>query len=83
MCANGNVQRKHVAKEEAAAPTVALESVFVTVTINAKEVQEIVTIGIPSAFLHANNNDYVVMKINGMLLVELVVKTDPKNWKNT
>jgi hypothetical protein len=60
------------------APTVALESVFVTVTINAKEVQEIVTIGIPRAFLHANNNDYVVMKMNGLLLVELVVKTDPK-----
>jgi hypothetical protein len=48
------------------------------VTINAKEVQEIVTIGIPRAFLHANNNDYVVMKMNGLLLVELVVKTDPK-----
>ena len=29
-CANGSVQREHVAKEEAAAPTVALESVFTT-----------------------------------------------------
>jgi hypothetical protein len=36
-CADGSVQREHVAKEEAAAPTVALESVFVTATINAKE----------------------------------------------
>jgi hypothetical protein len=34
-CANGSVQREHVAKEEAAAPTVALESVFVTATIDA------------------------------------------------
>ncbi len=29
-CANESVQREHVAKEEAAAPTVALESVFAT-----------------------------------------------------
>jgi hypothetical protein len=36
-CANGSVQREHVAKEEAAVPTVALESVFVTATIDAKE----------------------------------------------
>jgi len=36
-CANGSVQREHVAKEEAAAPTIALKSVFVTATIDAKE----------------------------------------------
>ena len=29
-CANGSVQREHVAKEEAAAPTVGLYSVFIT-----------------------------------------------------
>jgi hypothetical protein len=37
LCANGSVQRKHAAKEEAVAPTVALDSVFVTATIDAKE----------------------------------------------
>jgi len=36
-CANGSVQREHVVKEDAAAPTVALESVFMTATIDAKE----------------------------------------------
>ncbi len=28
LCANGNKQREHIAKEEAAAPTMVLESVF-------------------------------------------------------
>ena len=65
---------EHVTKEEAAAPTVALESVFMTATIDAKEKQEVVTIYIPGAFLHANNDDYVIMKMNG-LLAELMVKT--------
>ena len=36
-CANGSVNREHVAKEEAGAPTVSLESAYVTVTIDAKE----------------------------------------------
>jgi hypothetical protein len=36
-CAHGSVQREHVAKEETVAPTVALGSVFVTATIDAKE----------------------------------------------
>jgi hypothetical protein len=34
-CANRSVHREHVAKEVAAAPTVTLESIFVTATIDA------------------------------------------------
>jgi hypothetical protein len=45
-CTNGSVQRLHVAKEEAASPMVALESVFVTSTIDARENREVVTIDI-------------------------------------
>ena len=59
-CANGSVQREHVAKEEAAGPTIALESVFVTAIIDAKEKRKVVTIDIPGAFLHGDNQDYVI-----------------------
>ncbi len=45
-CANGNPQREHIAKK-AAAPTVLLESVFITSTIDAKESRKVVTIDIP------------------------------------
>ncbi len=48
-----------------------------TATINAKEKQKVVTIDIPGAFLHADNEDYAVMKMNGVL-AELMVKMDPK-----
>jgi hypothetical protein len=57
LCANGNPQREHIAKEEAAAPTVALEPVFITSTIDAKERRKVVTTDISGAFLHANNDD--------------------------
>jgi len=66
-CANGSVQREHVAKEEAAAPTVGLDSVFITSAIDAKERRKVVMIDIPGAFLHADNKDYVIMKMVGML----------------
>jgi hypothetical protein len=75
-CANGNPQGEHIAKEEVAAPTVALESVFITSTIDAKESRKVVTIDIPGAFLQANNDDYVKMKMAG-ILAELMVKTNP------
>ncbi len=40
---------------------VALESVFVTSTIDARENREVVIIDIPEALLHAKNKDYMVM----------------------
>ncbi len=79
-CANGSKQREHIAKEEAAAPTVALESIFITAAIDAKEHWEVVTIDIPGAFLHADNEDYVIMKMVGTL-AELMVKTNPKLYR--
>ncbi len=77
-CANGNPQREHIAKEEAAAPTVALE--FLTSTIDVKENREVVMIDIPGAFLHVDNEDYMIMKMVGML-AELMVKTNPKIYR--
>jgi hypothetical protein len=56
------VQQSHVAKEEAASPMVALESVFMTSTIDARENRKVVTMDIPGAFLHTTNKDYVACK---------------------
>ncbi len=43
-CANGNPQREHITKKEAAVPTVALKSVFITSTIDAKESRKVVMV---------------------------------------
>ena len=79
-CANGNPQREHIAKKEAAALTVALKSVFITSTIDAKESRKVVTVDILGAFLHADNKDYIIMKMVGTL-AELMVKTNPKLYR--
>jgi hypothetical protein len=56
---------------------VALESVFITAAIDTKEHLKVVTIDISGAFLHANNEDYSIMKMVGTL-AELIVNTNPK-----
>ena len=62
-------------------PTVLLESVFVTSTIDAREGREVMVVDIPGAFLHADNDDYMIMIMNGTL-AELMAKMDPKlYWK--
>ncbi len=53
---------------------------FVTAATDAKENREVVTIDIPGAFLHATNDDYVVMRMNGTL-AELMAKMDPKLYR--
>ncbi len=58
----------------------ALESVFITLTIDTKESRKFVTIDIPGAFLHADNEDYVIMKMVGTL-AELMVKTYPRLYR--
>jgi hypothetical protein len=40
----------------------------------------VVTVDIPGAFLHADNEDYVLMKMVGAL-AELMVKTNPKLYQ--
>ena len=79
-CANGSVQRQHVAKEEAAAPTVTSEAIFIQSTIYANENRDVATCDIPGAFLQADNPDFVLMRLDG-ILAELMVKVAPKLYR--
>ena len=38
---------------------------FITSTIDAKESRKVVMIDIPGAFLHADNKEYMIMKMVG------------------
>jgi hypothetical protein len=79
-CANGSVQRQHVAKEEATAPTVTSEAIFIQSTIFAHESRDVATCDIPGAFLHADNPDYVLMRLDG-ILAEMMVKIAPSIYR--
>jgi hypothetical protein len=64
-CADGRKQRVYKSKEESSSPTVAIESLFLTATIDAKEGRSTVTCNIPGAFLHADMDEVLHMRIDG------------------
>ena len=79
-CANGKPQREHIAKEETASPTVTTEANFALAAIAAHERRFVATMDLPGAFLHADNDSFVIMKLTGKL-AELMVKTAPNIYR--
>ena len=75
-CANGSTQQSHIAKEEVTAPTVTSEAIFIQGTIFTHEGRDVATCDIPGAFLQADNPDYVLMQLDG-ILAELMVQVAP------
>lgn len=76
-CADGQKQREHIAKEESTAPTVSTDALFITSVISAHECHDIASANIPRTFLHADNDEYVTMCLDG-ILAKMMVKIAPK-----
>ncbi len=79
-CANGSKQRDHIAKGEVTAPTVSLESIFIQGAIFACKERDVATCDIPGAFLQADNPDYVLLQLDG-ILAELMVTVAPNIYR--
>jgi hypothetical protein len=79
-CADGSKQPDHIAKEEATAPTVSADTIFLQGTIFAHERRDDATCNIPGAFLQADNPDYVLMHLDG-ILAELMVSIAPNIYR--
>jgi hypothetical protein len=75
-CADGSKQRDHITKEEATASNVTLDTIFLQATIFAHKKRKVASCDIPGAFLQANNLDYVLMRLDG-ILAELMVTVAP------
>jgi hypothetical protein len=79
-CADGRKQRAHTTKEEASSPTVAIESVMLSCVIDAKENRDVGTVDLPGAFMQADMEGTVHMKLEGKM-AELLVRIDPKLYR--
>jgi hypothetical protein len=75
-CADGQKQRVYKSKEESSSPTVAIESLFLTAIIDAKERRDVATCDIPGAFLHSDIDEVLHMRIDGPM-AKLLVSIDP------
>jgi hypothetical protein len=62
------------------APTVAIESLMLSCVIDAKERCTVVTANIPGAFMQAEMDEILYMKLEGPL-AKLLVKINPEKYK--
>ena len=80
-CADGQKQCKYIEKVDTASPTAMIESIFITATIDMKEEQDVAIMDMPGAFLHAENDEKVVIFMKGKM-AELMAHFAPQiNWK--
>jgi len=79
-CADGRKQRATTNKEDASAPTVTVEAVMLSCTIDALKKRDVATADIPGAFLHANNDETVHVRFEGTM-AKLLTKLDPKMYR--
>ena len=75
-CADGRKQRLYKSKEETSSPTISLEALFLTCLIDAKEGRKVVTLDIPGAFMQADMDEKIHIKLEGDLAL-LLVRLDP------
>ena len=86
-CVNGSGQRKYLKQDESvASPTAALESLIVTLLIDAYEERDVAVYDVPGSYLHATlsptgSKERALMKLEGDF-VDIMVKVNPEHAKN-
>ena len=79
-CADGRKQRSYIDKSEAASPTVSVEAVFITSTIDACEDRDVGVADIPGAYLHTDLDENTLLRFEGAM-AELLTKINTKMIK--
>ena len=79
-CADGRKQRDTIDRTEVSSPTVAMESIFITSVIDAKECRDVATVDIPGAFMQADIDDLVHLRLDGPI-VELLAQIEPQLYR--
>ena len=64
-CADGRKQRRYIKKEDVASPTVQLNSLLLSLVIDALEHRDVATADVVGAYLMAMLNDFILVKLTG------------------
>lgn len=78
--ADGRKQRKYIGKEESTSPTIHLQSLLLSLMIDAVEKRDVGTADIAGAYLLADMKGFVLVKLTGES-VEVMCKCDPEYEK--
>jgi hypothetical protein len=79
-CADGRKQREATTKEEVSSPTVTIESVMLSATIDAMEERDVATVDIPGAFMQADMDEVVHVRFEGEI-AKMLLRMDPKLYR--
>ena len=79
-CVDGRPQREHIPKEQCASPTIANNSLMLIMSVAAKERRKVATADVAGAYLHADMDDFVLVKFTGTAL-DLMCKVNPEYKK--
>ena len=79
-CADGRKQRAWIGKDEASSPTVMIESLLLSCVIDATEGRDVATVDIPGAFMQADMDETVHIRMEGRM-AELICKLDPSMYR--
>ena len=82
LVGDGSKQRTYDGydKSKGSSPTCATDSIFLTGVIDARERRAVAMLDIENAFLHAENDEKVLVLLRGRL-AELMVKVDPSLYR--
>ena len=64
-CADGRPQRSGYTKEETASPTMSTDALLLSLLIDAKEERDVATADVVGAYLNADMEDFVLMRLVG------------------
>ena len=76
-CVDGRPQREYISKEQAASPTVSTEALLCTLVVDAHQDRYVATADIKGAYLHAEMDDYVLVKLDGEV-VDVFCELNPR-----
>ena len=79
-CADGRKQRLYKTKEETSSPTVSTEALFLTCAVDAIERRAVLICDIPGAFMQADIDEIVHLRLDGPILSALL-RIDPSYAK--
>jgi len=75
--ANGSKQRNLYTKEETTSPTISTDALMLSLMIDAAEGRDVATADVEGAYLHADMDDFVVMRITGES-VDIMCNVNPR-----
>ncbi|KAG7373109.1 reverse transcriptase RNA-dependent DNA polymerase [Nitzschia inconspicua] len=75
-CADGRKQRLYKSKEETSSPALSIEALFLSCVIDAYERRYVLTCDIPGAFMQADMDELLHLKLDGTIL-EILLRMEP------